>query len=95
MITLFRKHFDSGPDYLKRVCSEQDGNDAIKIMTVSEVKAYMLEDKEVNTWMAGVKEYLTEINGQIINDRKLVFFIESQMFLTNTDPKRTTSVMVR
>ena len=65
---------DLGPDYLKRVCKEKSGAEAVKILSVSEVIAYLLEDKEVNSWMAGVKEYLMDVNGQLITDKKLVLF---------------------
>ena len=88
-------YFYVGPDYLKRLCHDKMGSDPVKILTLSEVNAHLLEEKEVNTWMAGVKQYMLDINGQLIIDKKLVFFIDSQVFLTNTNPKRPISVMVR
>ena len=88
------KYVYSGPDYLKRVCKKQQGEDAVKILTASKVNAYMLEVREVNSWMIGVRDYLLQVNGELIQERKLVFFIDTQVFLTNTDPKRAVSVMV-
>ena len=90
----FLYYINSGPDYLKRVCQEKSGEESVKILTRSDVNAYILEDKEVNSWITGVKEYLLDVNGQLIMDKKLVFFIASQVFLTNTIPKRFVSVMV-
>ena len=88
-------YLHSGPDYLKRLCKDRDGDESVKILSASEVNAYLVEDKEVSTWITGVKQYLMEGNGQLISQKKLVFFIESQVFLTNTIPKRPVSVMVR
>lgn len=90
----FIQFVNSGPDYLKRLCTDQNGVETVKILSVAEVSSYILEDKEVNTWIAGVKDYLLDVNGDLICDEKLVFFIESQVFLTNTNPKRGVSVMV-
>ena len=91
----FIANTNSGPDYLKRVCRDENGVDSVKIFTVSEVNEYILEDKEVNRWMAGVKEYLLDIHGDLISHKNLVFFLETQVFLTNTNPKRSISVVVR
>ena len=46
------------------------------------------------SWIGGVKEYLKEMNDELIKNRKLLFFLESQIFRTNTEPKRLVSVMV-
>ena len=91
----FIANTNSGLDYLKRVCRDENGVDSVKIFTVSEVNEYILDDKEVNSWMAGVKEYLLDIHGDLISHKNLVFFLETQVFLTNTNPKRSISVVVR
>ena len=86
---------ESGPDYLRRLCRQEEGIEPVHILTASEVNSYLVEEKEVNTWMTGVKDYLLQVNGQLITEKNLVFFIETQVFLTNTNPKRAISVMVR
>ena len=91
MLTSF---VNSGPDYLRRLCRDDNGSESVKLLSISEVSSYMTEEKEVNTWIAGVKEYLLEVNGQLMTDKNLIYFIDSQVFLTNTNPKRAVSVMV-
>ena len=88
------QYFYPGPDYLKRICKDQDGLEPVKILTASEVYVHLQQNKEVNSWIGCLKDYLMNVNGQLMNDKNLVFFIESQVFLTNTTPQRPISVMV-
>ena len=83
-----------GPNYLRRICQARDGGEPVKILSTSEVSLHFEENKEVNSWMGSVKEYLMDVNGELIHEKELVFFIESQIFLTNTNPQRAISVMV-
>ena len=60
----------------------------------SQVKEYMDQHREVNGWIPVVKQYITDMNGELIPDKKLVFAVETQIFRTNTAPQRSLSVMV-
>ena len=68
--------------------------DPVHLLSASEVTAYLFEEKEINSWIGVVKQYLLDVNGELIRDKKLIFFIDTQVFLTNTNPKRAVSVMV-
>ena len=87
-------YFCTGPNYLKRVCSQTGSSEEVKILTIKDVNQHVNQPKEVMSWIGGVKEYLTEMNDELIKNRKLLFFLESQIFRTNTEPKRLVSVMV-
>ena len=82
-----------GPDYLKGLIER--GKTYPTILSVSGVQDFMEEYKEIHSWMGNVKKYLCEMNQELLNDKTFLFVLECQIFLTNTTPKRSISVMVR
>ena len=92
-ITKLIFHYFIGRDYLKRVCNEYL-DEEVEFLTISQVESKLHENTEVNTWIGDMKNYLTDNHGELITDNNLIFIIESQVFLTNTTPKRAFSVMV-
>ena len=67
----------------------------MKILSSLEVSVLKEQKTEVNSWIGSVKEYLIDVNGQLMTAKQSIFFIDSQVFLTNTNPQRPISVMVR
>ena len=87
-------YFCTGPSYLKRVCKKNESSEEVNILTVKDVNEQVNQPKEVMSWIGGVKEYVKEMNDELIKNRELLFFLESQIFITNTQPKRLISVLV-
>ena len=50
--------------------------------------------RDVNKWMRDVKCYIQAIDADLICDQKLIFGIETKIFLTYTEPSRQMAVMV-
>ena len=73
-------------------CSEVEGE--INLMTRSEVEEFMDARNDVNKWSAHVREYLKDVNQDLLASKKHMFIIDSEIFLTNTQPVRRISVMV-
>ena len=66
----------------------------INLMTRSEVEEFMDARNDVNKWSAHVREYLKDVNQDLLASKKHMFIIDSEIFLTNTQPVRRISVMV-
>ena len=86
--------FYIGPSYLKGLCKESDTSREIMILSNQQVNEEHNDHKDVDSWIAGVKEYILEMNDELIKSKKLIFFMDSQIFRTHTNPKRAISVMV-
>ena len=91
MVTV--EHFLLGPDYFKRFVKNADGT-RVKFRTSYEVNNYMNAMRDVDKWMRDVKCYIQAIDADLICDRKLIFGIETKIFLTYTEPSRQMAVMV-
>ena len=52
---IFCECIHSGPDYLKRICKDQDGLQPVTILSASEVYVHLQENQEVNSWIGSVK----------------------------------------
>ena len=86
-------HYFLGNEYFKRFSKNSDGSKVL-FWTSKRVNEYMEEMQDVSKWMAKLKYYVKAIEEDLIADKKLVFVIESQIFLTYTEPAREISVMV-
>ena len=58
------------------------------------MNVYMNRMIGVDKWMGEIKMYVHAVNPEMISDRKLVFGIETKIFLTYTEPARQLTVMV-
>ena len=83
---------------MRRLCKNEDGSSEVEgeinLMTRSEVEEFMDARNDVNKWSAHVREYLKDVNQDLLASKKHMFIIDSEIFLTNTQPVRRISVMV-
>ena len=83
---------------MRRLCKNEDGSSEVEgeinLMTRSEVEDFMDARNDVNKWSAHVREYLKDVNQDLLASKKHMFIIDSEIFLTNTQPVRRISVMV-
>ena len=83
---------------MRRLCKNEDGcsevEGEIKLMTRSEVEEFMDARNDVNKWSAHVREYLKDVNQDLLASKKHMFIIDSEIFLTSTQPVCRISVMV-
>ena len=87
------KKFLVGPDYFKRFVKNSDGT-RVRFKTSYQVNQYMNQMRHVDQWMRDLKLYIKGVEPELIADRKLIFGIETRIFLTNTEPTRQFCVMV-
>ena len=83
---------------MRRLCKNEEDCSEIKgeinLMTRFEVEEFMDATNDVNKWSAHVREYLKDVNDDLLASKKHMFIIDSEIFLTNTQPVRRISVMV-
>ena len=82
-----------GPDYFKRFVKNDDGT-RVKFKTSKEVNEFMNQMIDVDKWIGEVKSYIKAVDSDFIADRRLVFGIETKVFLTYTEEVRQFAVMV-
>ena len=66
----------------------------MNFLVAGQSNPHILKYTDASTWIGDVKRYILDVNGELVLDRTLVFVIQSEIFMTNTDPKRAVSVMV-
>ena len=83
---------------MRRLCKNEEDCSEIKgeinLMTRFEVEEFMDGRNDVNKWSTHVREYLKDVNDDLLASKKHIFIIDSEIFLTNTQPVRRISVMV-
>ena len=83
---------------MRRLCKNEDGcsevEGEINLMTRSQVKKFMDGRNDVNQWSAHVRQYLKDVSQDLLASKKYMFIIDSEIFLTNTQPVCRISVMV-
>ena len=83
---------------MRRLCKNEEGGSEVEgeidLMTRSEVEEFIDARNDVNKWSAHVRQYLTDVNKDLLASKKHMFIIDSEIFLTNTQPVRRISVMV-
>ena len=63
-------------------------------MTADNVKSFQEQEITIPQWIGKVKTYLMNIQGHLIEKKSMVIMIESQIFLTYTQPARQVSLIV-
>ena len=58
------------------------------LLTWENVKCFLNREIVIEQWISSAKNYLTQVQADLIEDRRMVFIIESQIFLTYTQPTR-------
>ena len=64
------------------------------LMTAQNVKCFQDREIQVPEWIGKVRDYVFKVQGQLIQDRSMVFIIEAQIFLTHSTPSRQLCLIV-
>ena len=64
------------------------------LMTDDNVKSFHEQEITIPQWIGKVKNYLTNVQGHLIEKKSMVIMIESQIFLTCTQPARQVCLIV-
>ena len=70
-----------------------DGNNT-NLMTYNSVKCFHESEVISDTWLGHVKKFVLQFARDLIEDKSMLFIVQSQMFLTYTEESRTISVIV-
>ena len=63
-------------------------------MTQDNVKSFQEQQITIPQWIGKVKTYLMNVQGHLIEKKSMVIMIESQIFLTYTQPARQVCFIV-
>ena len=63
-------------------------------MTADNVKSFQEQEIMIPQWIGKVKTYLMNVQGHLIEKKSMVIMIESQIFLTYTEPARQVCFIV-
>ena len=63
-------------------------------MTADNVKYFQEQEIMIPQWIGKVKTYLMNVQGHLIENKCMVIMIESQIFLTCTQPPRQVCLIV-
>ena len=64
------------------------------LMTADNVKSFQEQEIMIPQWIGKVKTYLMNVQGHLIEKKSMVIMIESQIFLTYTQPPRQVCFIV-
>ena len=64
------------------------------LMTADNVKSFQEQEITIPQWIGKVKTYLMNVQGHLIEKKSMVIMIESQIFLTYTQPPRQVCFIV-
>ena len=64
------------------------------LMSAENVKAFQDQEMLTPEWMGKVKNYVIEVQKDLIKEKEMVFMVEAQIFLTYTNPFRQLCVLV-
>ena len=72
-----------------------DADDKItQLMTAEHVKSFQNSEIHIDKWIDMVRNYVTQVVPEMIEEKKMVFMMEAQIFLTHTEPPRELCVVV-
>ena len=63
-------------------------------MTAENVRCFQDREIQVPEWIGKVKNYVFEVQRELIQDRSMVFIIEAQIFFTHSTPARKLCFLV-
>ena len=83
----------SGRGYLHKFREDSEGNRTF-LMKADNVKTFQDREIEIQEWIGKVKNYVFQVQGELIQDRSMVFIIEAQIFFTHSTPSRQLCLLV-
>ena len=83
----------SGRGYLKKFRFDVREEKTL-LMTADNVKSFHEQEITIPQWIGKVKSYLMNVQGHLIEKKSMVIMIESQIFLTCTQPARQVCLIV-
>ena len=82
-----------GRFYLEKY--RHDSNqEATKLMTAENVKYFQNAEILIDKWIGRLRNYVTQVVPEMIEEKTMVFMMEAQIFLTHTEPPRELCVVV-
>ena len=63
-------------------------------MTAENVRSFQDRQIQVHEWIGKVKNYVFQVQGELIKERSMVFLIETQIFFTHSTPSRQLCLLV-
>ena len=63
-------------------------------MTAENVKCFQDREIQAPEWIGKVKNYIFQVQAELIQDRSMVFIIEAQIFFTHSTPSRELCFLV-
>ena len=63
-------------------------------MNADNVKCFQDREIQVPEWIGKVKNYVFEVQKELIQDKSMIFIIEAQIFFTHSTPSRQICFLV-
>ena len=64
------------------------------LMKAENVKCFQDREIQAHEWIGNVKNYVFQVQGQLIQDRSMIFIIETQIVFTYSSPSRQLCFLV-
>ena len=83
----------AGRHYLEKYRHDKSGK-RTHLMKAEHVKSFLNSEVVIHKWIGDVRNYVMQVDPELIQDKSMIFLMEAQIFYTYTKTSRELCVVV-